>query len=77
MPFFNSNTPSKIFYSSAGSEILRLTGVTFIMLVNKLLSKKSTRRSQKTDIVILQSEMPGRHFEVLNKSVATATGYTF
>ena len=45
-PFFNNNVPSKVFYSSIGSEILRLArntsdGVIFIMEVNKLFDRIS------------------------------------
>ena len=50
MPFYNSNIPSKIFYSSIGSEVLFLARntsdhLTFIMLVNELFDRMSKQRS--------------------------------
>ena len=80
MPLLNNNIPSKNFYSSIGSEILRLVRstsdrLTFIMLINKLLDIMSKQRSRKMDIKILLKKFFGRHFEVFSKFEVTAKGF--
>ena len=77
---FNSNIPSKIFYSSTVSEILHLVRnitdhLIFIILINKLLDIISEQRIQKRDIKILLNKNFGRHFEFLSKFAATTTGF--
>lgn len=80
LPFFDSNIPSKIFYSSNGFEILHLARntsdhVTFIVLVNKLLGRISKQRSQKKVTKILLNKIFGSHFEAFSKIAATAKGF--
>ena len=77
--YFNGNIPSKIFYFSIGSEILRLARnnsdrITFIMLVYELLGAVSKQGRQKRDIMILLNKIFGRHFEVSSKFAAAAKG---
>ena len=79
MPICNSIIPSKIFYSSIGSEILRLARstsdrVTLKILVNELLGRVSKQGKQKRDIIILLNEIFGRHFGVSSKIAAVAKG---
>ena len=77
---FNSNIPSKLFYSSNVSEILHLVRnitdhLIFIILINKLLDIISEQRIQKRDIKILLNKNFVRHFEFLSKFAATIKGF--
>ena len=69
MPFFDSNIPSKIFYSPIGFEILRLTTNTSDQLT---LNRKSIQGSQKSNIKTLLNERFCRFLEIFSKFTATA-----
>ena len=64
--------PSKVFYSSNNSKILRLARninhhPTFIMLVDKLFDRMSKQGNQMIHIKILLNEKLGTYFEVALK----------
>jgi len=80
MPFLDSNIPSKIFYASVGSEILRIARTTsnlhdLVTRVNALLTRMAKQGSKHKQIASLINKLFGRHFNVFKKFADTANQF--
>jgi len=80
MPFLSSNLPSKIFYASVGSEILRIVRTTtelddIKIRVETLLIRMKKQGSEKKRIITLMNKLYGRHAEVFSKFADTSDNF--
>ena len=80
MPYLSSNMPSKIFYASVGSEILRLARTNtsktdFIKSVKVLLSRMEKQGCKGNQLKKVLNKMYGRHVNYFQKFARTANEF--
>ena len=80
MPFLNSNMPSKIFYASLGSEILRLGRTTNDITslkynVNNLLSRMKKQGAKETNTVKTIKKVFGKNPDIFKAFSDTSQGF--
>ena len=66
MPFYSSNVPSTIFYSSISAEILRIARATsntadFLNSARTLLSRMTKQGAKRSKVVTILQKVFGRH----------------
>ena len=72
MPYLDRNIPSKIFYTSIGSEILNIVRITtdlvnMVTLVNRLLIQMKKKGNECTRIISLSNKIFVKYFKTYHK----------
>ena len=80
MPYLDSNIPSKIFYSTIGSEVLRFARTTtsledFIRLVNSLFKRMHKQGCKVRRLVGVLNKMFDKHFHTFRSFASTAENF--